>query len=139
MKLKITDKIKISEIQKEFQGLFPYLKIEFYKHMHAEGEGSEKSDMIDSGMTFYDIKKENLTGTIEILGALTVTALENAFAEIFELSAQVFRKSGNIWLQTTTTDHLTLDEQNNKAKEWIEDEEQGKDDAVNAMDRLELE
>ena len=36
------------------------------------------------------------------------------FKEIYDLNVQVFRRSGNIWLQTTATDHLSLSAQNEK-------------------------
>ena len=105
MKLTITDKKKLSEIQKEFQKAFPYLKIEFYNHLHDEGEGSKKSDTVDNDKTIYDLVKKSLTETIEVKKEMTVTELETKIADVFEIGVQVFRKSGDIWLQTTTTDH----------------------------------
>jgi hypothetical protein len=58
---------------------------------------------------------------------MKVSELEELFQEVFGLSVQIFRKSGENWLQTTTTDFWTLNQQNNKGKdmcEKIEPEEQ---------------
>jgi hypothetical protein len=46
-----------------------------------------------------------------------VSELEQQFQDIFEISAQVFRKNGDYWLQTTATDSWTLGEQNSRARE----------------------
>jgi hypothetical protein len=62
--------------------------------------------------------------------------VENAFEEMYGLSVQVFRKSGNTWLQTTTSDSWTLNEQNQKA---LEKHEVIKEDSVDAMDLQDLE
>ncbi len=45
---------------------------------------------------------------------MKVRTLENVFYETYGLKVQVFRLSGNIWLQTTSTDEWTLHEQNRK-------------------------
>jgi hypothetical protein len=34
----------------------------------------------------------------------------------YGLHVQVFRKSGNIWLETSVSDHLTLSEQQERAR-----------------------
>ena len=48
---------------------------------------------------------------------MTVTDFENALMDQFGLSAQVFRRSGNIWLETTITDYWTLKQQNEHGRE----------------------
>ena len=42
--------------------------------------------------------------------------LEERFEKDFGLHVQVFRKSGNIWLETSVSDDLTLAQQNEKGK-----------------------
>jgi hypothetical protein len=41
--------------------------------------------------------------------------VEKMVEETAGLHVQIFRKSGNVWLETTVSDHLTLDEQTEKA------------------------
>jgi hypothetical protein len=48
---------------------------------------------------------------------MTVTDFENALMDQFGLSAQVFRRSGNLWLETTITDYWTLKQQNEHGRE----------------------
>lgn len=117
MEVVIDPSKKLIEIQKEFQKRFPYLKIEFYNKTHGQGEASAKEDVINTENTIEMVQKTKKEGVFKIQGLMTVTSLESAFEENYGLSVQVFRKSGNIWLQTTTTDHWTLAEQNQKASE----------------------
>ena len=48
---------------------------------------------------------------------MKVNKLENIFKDQFNLAVQVFRKSGNLWLETTMTDNWTLQQQNNHGRE----------------------
>lgn len=50
----------------------------------------------------------------------TVQALEKQMEESFGLHVQVFRRSGNIWLETTVTDEWTLEFQNEQGRELSE-------------------
>ena len=138
MKLVIDKTQKLITIQNEFQKQFPFLKIEFYKHTHSLGLGSPKKNTLNSELTIGDVKKNNLSGTIKINGLLKVAELETAFAKTFGLSVQVFRKSGNVWLQTTATDDWTLAEQNQKAME-MEKQTASDKNIIEAGDRQELE
>ena len=48
---------------------------------------------------------------------MLVSELENQFAEKLKLSAQIFRKSGKTWLETTFTDSWSLKKQNQEGIE----------------------
>jgi hypothetical protein len=117
MILKITENTTIEEIQQEFQRRFPYLKIEFYKTKHRPGEGSRLKDQYESHLTIGQAAGKDKKGVININGLMKVSELEQLFHEIFEVNAQVYRKSGDIWLQTITTDNWTLAEQNHHGRE----------------------
>ena len=54
---------------------------------------------------------------LSIRGSMTVFELERQFSEKFGLSAQILRKSGNLWLDTTRTNFLTLKEQDDHGRE----------------------
>ncbi|TVQ49878.1 MAG: hypothetical protein EA362_03695 [Saprospirales bacterium] len=110
----ITNDKKIADIQREFSEKFPKLKIEFYKKPHETGEGSKDELKHDPNSTIGEIRKKGSEGDLSIHGNLKVETLEANFQEQFGLNAQVFRKSGNIWLQTTKTDDWTLSEQNDR-------------------------
>jgi hypothetical protein len=51
---------------------------------------------------------------------MKVSELENLFKRKYKLNIQVFRKSGNAWLETTVTDAWTLDKQNQEGIELSE-------------------
>lgn len=136
MEITIEQNKKLSDIQVEFQKRFPFLKLEFYKDAHASGEGSAKAKTLNSNLTIAEAQSKAATGSLIIQGLMTVAELESAFSEVYGLSVQVFRKSGQVWLQTTVTDNWTLSIQNQKA---MEKHEAPKDSAVDAMDRMELE
>ena len=50
MEIHIDDTKKLEDIKNEFSKKYPFLKIEFFKNAHAEGNGSPKSDMILEGV-----------------------------------------------------------------------------------------
>lgn len=110
----ITDSKKIVEIQREFNTKFPYLKLEFYKAKHRPGEGSPIELQIDRELTVGQVRTIHNEEEFKIRRDLKVTDLEKIFHDRFGLNVQVFRKSGNLWMQTTSTDHWTLDMQNRK-------------------------
>jgi hypothetical protein len=110
----ITDNKKLRQIQIEFNKKFPYLKIEFYFKRHESGEGSPVKERIDPELTIGAVRSVHLEGDMNIDGHLKVGSFEQEFFEKYGLSVQVFRKSGNLWIQTTSTDDWTLAHQNRK-------------------------
>lgn len=120
MTFKITEEYTIREVQQEFQKHFPYLKIEFYKHLTPLKEGSTTREYYDNSLKLGELTGENKKGTIQINEQMKVSELEQLFYSLFGVTAQVYRRSGNIWLQTTTTDNWTLAEQNNHARQRME-------------------
>ena len=110
----ITDNKSLRQVKNEFQEKFPFLKLEFYDHAHHEGEGSPEKYHLDETMTIGGVRKVHNEGELSIHGNLKVSTLESQFAEIFGLNVQVFRRSGELWLQTTSTDEWTLADQNEK-------------------------
>jgi hypothetical protein len=117
MILKVTEATTIQEIQQEFQKCFPMLKIEFYETKHQPGEGSHVDDQLDNALTIGQASGTEKKGVININGLMKVSEAEQLFHEVFGVAAQIFRKSGDTWLQTITTDNWTLAEQNSRARE----------------------
>ena len=115
--IKITDDKTIEQVQSAFTEHFPYLKIEFYVAEHEAGEGSPDALRVDVEKTIGETRTRHNEGDLSIHGNQKVSTLEQAFHETFGLNVQVFRQSGGLWLQTTTTDEWTLSEQNETAKE----------------------
>ena len=117
MKITINDHRKIFAIQKEFSEIFPYLKIEFFAKPHQAGGASSRKIMHHPSKTIGQCRIIHNKGTITITPAMTVADLEQNMNDVYGLSVQVFRQSGKVWLETTTTDGWTLDEQNRQGQE----------------------
>jgi len=115
--IKITANKKIKALQKEFNELFPYLKLEFFQRTHANHRGSLQRDILDSELSLRSSHKKDSYGAIVLKEDMTVAELEALFQKYFGLSAQVFRKSGRSWIETTVTDDWTLKQQNDEGKE----------------------
>lgn len=112
MKILVNDNTKIKELKEEFNNLFPYLRIDFFTRPHNIGEGSPRKNMIPETKTFGQCNALHNGGGIDIHPTMSVGELEAFFVEHYGLSAQVFRRSGKIWLETTLTDKWTLEQQN---------------------------
>ncbi|MBK9270429.1 MAG: hypothetical protein IPM48_02440 [Saprospiraceae bacterium] len=127
MKIIIKDDLSIAEIQKQFSEIFPYLKIEFFTKPHKKFTGSKRENMIPANTTIADCR------TIQSEGALTfgeetkVAQLEKDMMDKFGLYVQVFRRSGNVWIETTVTDDWTLGKQNSEAESFIRDIRENED------------
>ncbi len=118
MKIIIDNNTTLYEIQKEFTLHFPYLKLKFF-HLNNESNNKfSKTNMItDSSITLMGIGNVYYSGHININEKQKVISLENYLKKKFGINAQVFRKYGNTWLETITTNGLTLAEQNKEGAE----------------------
>lgn len=116
MTIFINSKSQVSDIQRDFNGLFPYLKIELFKHKHGYKEGSPRQARLPHYLYLSDLATQ-LPQEISVPESMTVQELEKMFEEQLGLHLQVFRKSGNLWLETTMTDAWTLKQQNDHGME----------------------
>lgn len=110
----ISDSKTIREVKNEFHDKFPWLKIEFYSKGHETGQGSPESAHLNDDLSIGEVRSVHGEGELSIHGNLKVASLEEAFRDDYGLHVQVFRRSGELWLQTTSTDEWTLAEQNEK-------------------------
>jgi len=112
----ITDEKKLVDIQREFHEKFPFLKLEFYTQPHEAGAGSSNKVLLPALSKIGEVRKVHNSGDLGINGHLKVKSLEQLFHQQYGLNVQVFRRSGELWLQTTSTDDWTLSEQNQKGQ-----------------------
>jgi len=94
--------------------MFPGLKLEFYAKSHAEGEGSPVQERLDGNQRLSEVRTVHTEGDLAIDPEMSVSEFEQLFADRYGLNAQVFRRSGNLWMQTTSTDSWSLAQQNRK-------------------------
>lgn len=117
MFLHISPNRLISDIQKEFNTVFPFLKIEFFNNRSLSRSDYSSKQVIPPTRKISDSQLAISDAGIEIDQEMKVSELEQLFKDQFSLAVQVFRKSGNLWLETTMTDNWTLQQQNNHGRE----------------------
>ena len=117
MYLHIAPTLQISDIQHEFNKAFPFLKLEFFNNRSFSRSHFSNSQIIPGNKKIGDSQLGVKDDEIEIADEMKVIDLENLFKDKFKLAVQVFRKSGNLWLETTMTDNWTLQQQNNHGRE----------------------
>lgn len=116
MRLNISPSRLISDVQKDFNSEFPFLKIQFFQNRTFKPE-STNSNLIPPSANIGKAQKELHEGDIEINGNMKVNELEKILKDEYSLKAQIFRLSGTIWLETTMTDNWTLSQQNEHGRE----------------------
>lgn len=117
MQLHVAPNRLIGDIQKEFNKVFPYLKIEFFNNKSFNRTGFMANQIIPQNKKIGESQLNITDGEIQVEEEMKVKDLEKIFKEQFNLAVQVFRKSGNLWLETTMTDNWTLQQQNNHGRE----------------------
>jgi len=116
--LHISDNTQLKEIKKAFNDKFSHLKIEFFAEEHESGEASTYKSMYDDELYLKDIRSNHTEGDLSIDGHQKTSTFESNFKEHFGVNVQVWRRAGNLWLQTTITDKWTLSEQEKKGVEY---------------------
>lgn len=121
MQLPILKSATVASVQEAFNNAFPYLKIAFFTRSHKEhGINSAKTMITNQNTHISDLPGFRQEGLLAIEPHLRTWAVEKLFEEETGLHVQVFRKSGNLWLETSRTDDLTLAEQNERARAQAE-------------------
>jgi len=119
MNLTLSPNTTLNEVQKEFNALFPNLKLRFFAMQHPDGSSSPNEE-ISTDMLLEEARKVHGNGNVSFDPKQTVAKLEGDFRIHFGLNAQVFRQSGKAWLETTTTDSWTLEKQNEYGAESMQ-------------------
>ena len=117
MHLRIAPNRLISDLQKEFNNAFPFLKIEFFQSRNQQIPAFTFQQILPRNIRIVEGQTAITDGDIEITSDMKVKDLEKIFKDQFSLLAQVFRRSGNLWLETTMTDDWTLEQQNEHGRE----------------------
>lgn len=117
MKLSISPDRTIGQLQEEFVALFPNLKLVFFSKPHAAYKGSNAKFLIAEPETLLSAISHKIPAHAELLldPEMPVWQVERLFELEYGLHLQVFRRSGNTWLETSVTDDLTLEQQEAKA------------------------
>ena len=99
-------------IKNAFNKQFRFLKIEFFNAAHKVNEPSRSASLVKGNVELEKINPLIQEGLLTITHRQTVAEVEQSFQQYFGIPVQIFRKQGDVWIETTRTDHLTLMEQN---------------------------
>jgi len=119
--MKIHPDLTVAEIINDFSKTFPGLKIELYSKAHGEGENSAPEAELDHAKKLSEINPDISSAEMYLDPEMTVADFENTFKDVFSLNVQVFRKSNQLWLQTSATDSWTLETQNRKGLHSVQE------------------
>ncbi|MEJ7737572.1 MAG: hypothetical protein WKF97_09115 [Chitinophagaceae bacterium] len=117
MTISITYDKLIKDVQAEFNQSFPFLKIEFFRKGYRFSPFKQRKDCLPTHVSFGMSYRNKKTGRLDITPFMTVKELEKTCEEQFGIIVQVYRKSGNVWLETTMTDNWTIKQQNDHGGE----------------------
>jgi hypothetical protein len=112
METVINNNRKVYAIQKEFNTLFPKLKIQFYaKPANPNGEHSPKL-ITKSSKSLKDCRAIHEEGIIEILPSMTIAELKSRFSDTYGLFIEINHMSTDGTEQNPVDESLTLGENN---------------------------
>ena len=112
MELQVYKNTTLREVKEKFSHYFPFLQLEFYVYEHHT-EDRQPSKAVYKGLYLEETSDFFKEGTIHFSSSTSVGDLEQKFQIELGLVAKVFRKSGESWIDTTQTNHLSLGRQNN--------------------------
>lgn len=113
MKIIISKDRHIEEIKKEFNEVFPYLKIDFTSKFNSPKGIIKRFGPLRIG----DIGNGISEGTIILNENLSIKQVIHRFEENFGLDTHFFRKSGNSWVEIKATGDWSLKQQNERGME----------------------
>lgn len=117
MKLRIAGIRSIEDVQQDFNANYPYLKLEFFRPVNGNNTQASIRNLLSHSLKINDARRIQHDGELDINDLMKVGELENLLKQQYGLYAQVFRKSGNVWLETTMSDNWTLKQQNDHGRE----------------------
>jgi hypothetical protein len=112
MKILLQSNRTVEEVRHEFSSAYPFLKISFF----TKPEGPDSKE-VDPSTELNEVSGVLKEGDISINSTDTVKEVEQKFEKQYGLPVHIFRKQKDVWMDTSITDDLTLQEQNTWGRE----------------------
>jgi hypothetical protein len=103
MQIYISDNAIIASIQRAFQAVYPFLKLEFYNQAEEAALAPAPMRKVSPDTPIDDIRDAGASGWLDISHKRTALELESDLKYIMGLHAQVRPRSGDLWLKTACT------------------------------------
>ncbi|NLR56836.1 hypothetical protein HGH93_01895 [Chitinophaga polysaccharea] len=117
MQLYINETSILQEIQHKFSIVYPHLRLQFYKNPHDWGAACPEDERLTNNLSIDEACSIPTAVWIDIGEKVITGNMEQSFYDLLGLSVQVFRKAGDAWIQTTSTDVWTLGQQEAVARQ----------------------
>jgi len=117
MILHVEKMMTLEHVQETFSRHYPHLKLVYFIDRNKDNRLHADERIQNLKMSIGSIREITYDGYMQIEPEMSVRQVEQAFWNTFGLEVQIFRKSGNKWLMTNSSDLWTLKEQNSKAEE----------------------
>jgi hypothetical protein len=133
MNLTVNQDHKLTDIQQQFSEHFPFLKLLFFTPGANSGT---KESQIKTNHHIAEFVQFGEPLIIEVGREETVREVEDRLSKALKTDVQIFRKSGESWLQTKHTDSWTLSAQNEEGEKisgFID--HKGEGERINPLDR----
>ncbi|MFM7193268.1 MAG: hypothetical protein ACKOYP_00595 [Bacteroidota bacterium] len=101
----------IGAVQKQFSDQYPFLKIDFFKELELNGIRVIKK--LEPHYMLYRLSASN----IDIAGSRSVADTKKEFKSVTGLLTRVYRRAGEVWIETSLTDDWSLDRQNSEGRQ----------------------
>lgn len=112
----ITRYTTVKQAKAQFNSAFHNLKIEFYKSGHAVRTSSVPAVPVSDDLYLWEVSNNLKEGVMEVPVTMQVADFEQKMERMFGLPVQVFRKMGSVWIETVSTDTVTLQRLNKLAE-----------------------
>jgi hypothetical protein len=117
MKLILSPDISLEQLSHQLTEKFHQLKLVFFTKGHDRFKGTNAKFIInDREVLLKDCSDVHKEEELQLLPNMKTFELEDALEKRFGIHAQVFRKATRQWIETSTTDNRTLEEQNQQSE-----------------------
>lgn len=122
MFLHIQNTRTLKELQLDFSGMFPFLRLEFFSKSHRKGNASSEKHKLNPFLQIVTVRKHHRNGAIEIKEHFKVEEVEQLLQEEYDLPAQIYHYTCQGWVMTDAADKATLRELNEHGRRCFEED-----------------
>jgi len=116
MKINIDKESLIGDIQKQFTAHYSFLKIQFHKKRSSDKRFIREEPAAPCEL-FRNLSGTDKTGIVNINCKRSIADVENEFKNKYGVDAEILRKSGTLWIETSLTDDWSLEKQNKEGEQ----------------------
>lgn len=110
MELFVNVNMTASDLIKQFNSIYPFLRLEIYYR-------GDEMGAVNNRRLLKDIVNKKIVENFFITPEMKVIQVEELFWENMGLQISIFRKSGKTWLESSFTNYWSLERQNALGKE----------------------